>query len=95
LRLAKTPAIGYSISNEGGAVMQAYEFYATPENGALMIPEKYRNKITSGVKVILLEDTSWKFDREEANARSRTDLLSPLSIDTRGWKFDKEEANER
>jgi hypothetical protein len=75
--------------------MQAYEFYATPENGALKIPEKYRSKITSGVKVILLEDTRLEFDREEASARRRTDLLSPLSIDTRGWKFDKEEANER
>ena len=75
--------------------MQAYEFYATPENGALRIPEQYRSKITSGVKVILLEDKPWKFDRGEANARRRTDLLSPISIDTRGWKFDKEQANER
>ena len=75
--------------------MQAYEFYATPENGALKIPEQYRSKITSGVKVILLEEKSWKFDREEANARRRTDLLSPISIDTRGWNFNKEEANER
>ena len=29
------------------------------------------------------------------NTQKRTDLLSPISIDTRGWKFDKEEANER
>ena len=75
--------------------MQAYEFYATPENGSIKIPEQFRNKIISGVKVILLEEKPWKFDREEANARRRTDLLSTLSIDTRGWKFDKEEANER
>jgi len=75
--------------------MQAYEFYATPENGVIQIPKQYRSKITSGVKVILLEEKSWKFDREEANARRRTDLLSPISIDTRGWTFDKEEANER
>jgi len=32
---------------------------------------------------------------QEANKRRRTDLLSPITIDTRGWKFDKEEANER
>ena len=75
--------------------MQAYEFHATPKNGILEIPERYKNKIKSEVKVILLEGSPWKFDREEANARRRTDLLSPLSIDTRGWKFDKEEANER
>ena len=75
--------------------MEAYEFYATPENGTIVIPEQYRKKITSGVKVIILDKAPFKFDREEANARRRTDLLSPLSIDTRGWKFDKEEANER
>jgi len=76
-------------------ILEAYEFYATPENGTISIPEQYKKKITSEVKVILLELTPFKFNREEANARKRTDLLSPLSIDTRGWKFDKEEANER
>ena len=66
--------------------MQAYEFYAVPENGVITIPEQYRNKIKTGVKVVLFEET---------NSGKRTDLLSPISIDTRGWKFDKEEANER
>jgi len=75
--------------------LEAYEFYATPENGAILIPEQYKRKITSEVRVILLEMTPFKFNKEEANARRRTDLLSPLSIDTRGWKFNKEEANER
>ena len=75
--------------------MQAYEFYATPENGVLKIPEQYRNKITSGVKVIILNENPWEFGRREASARKRTDLLSPISIDTRGWVFNKEEANER
>ena len=75
--------------------MQAYEFYTKPENGIIKIPEQYRNVILSDVKVIILMDKSWKFNREEVNARKRTDLLSPISIDTRGWKFDKEEANER
>ena len=71
--------------------MQAYEFYATPENGIIKIPEQFRNRITSGVKVVLFEEK--KFGGEEAGRR--TDLLSPVSIDTRGWKFDREEANER
>ena len=75
--------------------MQAYEFYATPENGVIKIPEQFSKRIVSGVKVILLEDNSLKFNKEEVHARKRTDLLSPISIDTRGWKFDKEEANER
>ena len=75
--------------------MQAYEFHAIPENGTIKIPERLKNKITSGVKVILLEGNSWKSNKEEATACKRTDLLSPISIDTRGWKFDKEYANER
>ena len=75
--------------------MQAYEFYAKLENGFIRVPEKYRNKITADVKVILLEQKIAVFDKEEANAPKRTDLLSPITIDTRGWKFDKEEANER
>ena len=70
--------------------MQAYEFYAKLEDGFIRIPEKYRNKIASDIKVILLEQ-----NEEEINTRKRTDLLSPISIDTRGWRFDKDEANER
>jgi len=27
--------------------MQAYEFYALPDNGAILIPEQYKNKIKS------------------------------------------------
>lgn len=42
---------------------------------------------------LLLQDT--KRNMDEASTRKKTDLLSPLSIDTRGWKFDKEEANEQ
>jgi len=66
--------------------MQTYEFYAVPKNGTIVIPAQYRNKIKTSVKVIL---------HEEVNPSKRTDLLSPISIDTRGWIFDKEEANER
>ena len=75
--------------------MQAYEFYAVPENGTIKIPKQFRNRITTGVKVILLEKKDGKFTTDTANTFKRTDLLSPISIDTRGWKFDKEEANER
>ena len=75
--------------------MQAYEFYAKTENGVIKIPDEYKNRILPNVKVIILNEEPWKFDEEEARARRRTDLLSPISIDTRGWQFDKEEANER
>ena len=74
--------------------MQAYEFYSKPENGAIPIPEQYRNQITDNVMVIVLEKNPWRFNREEANVRSKSDLLLPPTLDTRGWKFDREEANE-
>ena len=75
--------------------MQAYEFYAIPENGVIPIPEQYRGKITSEVKVILLEGRTWKLDRDEAKARRKSDLLLPPTADTKGWRFSREEANER
>jgi hypothetical protein len=75
--------------------MQAYEFYAIPQNGVLSIPDQYAKKITTRVKVILLEQDSEKLDRVASKRQKRTDLLSPVSINTLGWKFDKEEANER
>ena len=75
--------------------MQAYEFYAKPENGIIEIPEKYRKRISSDVKVIILDIKPWKFDREEATARRKSDVLLPPILDTKGWKFSREEANER
>jgi hypothetical protein len=75
--------------------VQAYEFYAVPKNGIIPIPEPYKSKITSRIKVILLEQTPSVSDSGEATERKRTDCLSPVAIDTRGWTFDKEEANER
>ena len=75
--------------------MNAYEFYAVPENGAILIPEPLKGRITSGVKVILLEDKPWKFSREDANARHKSDLLLPPTMKTAGWRFNRDEANER
>ena len=75
--------------------MQAYEFYAKPEKGMIEIPERYRNRISSDVKVIILDIKSWEVDGEEANARRKSDLLLPPILDTKGWKFNREEANER
>ena len=75
--------------------MQAYEFYAKLENGIIRVPEQYKNKIKSTIKVILLEEEILPLNEKETAIHKRTDLLSPISIDTRGWKFDKEEANER
>ena len=71
--------------------MWADEFYATAENGLIRIPEQYKNK--KSFKVLVLED--FRFDREEANARSKSDLLLPPTMDTKDWKFTREAANER
>ena len=75
--------------------MQAYEFYAKPENGVIPIPAQYKNQIKDTVMVIVLEKKPLQFTREEAIARKKSDLLLPPTLDTRGWKFDREEANER
>jgi hypothetical protein len=75
--------------------MQAYEFYATPENGIIKIPEQYKNRITSGVKVILLEQKPNDYYKEEANAYPKSNLLLPPTMNTKGWRFSREEANAR
>ncbi|MCL1919397.1 MAG: hypothetical protein FWG14_14075 [Peptococcaceae bacterium] len=74
--------------------MQAYEFLAKPENGIITIPEEYRNRITSDVKVIVLE-LRQDWIEEKTPVRRKSDLALPPTLDTRGWKFSREEANER
>ena len=63
--------------------MQAYEFYAKLENGMIPIPEQYKNLITDQVMVIVLVKEPWRFNREEAKARKKTDLLSPPDLKTK------------
>ena len=75
--------------------MRAYEFYATPENGAIKIPEQYRNRVTSGVKVILILEKPFRYSRKKADTRRKSDLLLSPTTNTKGWKFSREEANER
>ena len=78
-----------------GDSMQVYEFYAKPKDGVIPIPEQYKNQITDNILVIVLEKKTTRFSREETNARKKTDLLSPPSLNTKGWKFNREEANAR
>jgi hypothetical protein len=54
LRIAKTPKILYLSFVEN--IMQTIEFNAIIEDGVIPIPELYKNKIPSRVKVILTED---------------------------------------
>ena len=75
--------------------MEAYEFYATPENGTIKIPEQFRSKITSGVKVILLSPMSIGSNSAGANGSRKSDLLLSPTLNTHGWRFSREEANAR
>lgn len=75
--------------------MRAYEFYATPEDGIIRIPEQYKNKITTSVKVIVLEEKTLYLNEKEANERCKSDSLLSPTMTTKGWKFDRGEANER
>ena len=73
--------------------MQAYEFFATPKDGCIPIPERYRNLITESVMVIVLEKRPPLYDRDALDGRLKSDLLPPPIMKTKGWKFNREEAN--
>jgi hypothetical protein len=75
--------------------MQAYEFFARPENGSISIPERFRDKIKQDIKVIILDEWSEKHEVKDSPLKRKTDLLLSPSLDTQGWKFNKDEANER
>jgi hypothetical protein len=70
-----------------GVTMQAFEFNSIIEKGFVRIPERYANRITSPVKVIILA--------EDHPRPSRKKQFAAMSLDTRGFKFDRDEANER
>ena len=66
--------------------MQAYEFYATAENGFIKIPDEYKKKIGKKIKVTIVNEEKSDID---------WNTLFPPTIDTTIWKFNREEANER
>ena len=68
-------------------MMQAYEFDSTIDNGVIHIPERYRDKMPSNVKVIVLA-------REE-QPKARDKKFSAIRLQTKGFQFNREEANER
>ena len=45
--------------------MEAYQFYATPKNGLIQIPDEYMKNIKDTVKVILLEEKSQRANGTE------------------------------
>ena len=75
--------------------MQAYEFVAKPENGNIPIPRELLYRITSSVKVIVLEAGSDGLAHTEHGTARKSDLLLRPTLDTAGRRFSREEANER
>jgi hypothetical protein len=69
--------------------MQAYEFSSVINNdGLIHIPEQYREKISSPVRIILLsEDIS-------QNKNNRGKKFTAIKLKTKGFQFDRETANE-
>jgi hypothetical protein len=70
--------------------MQAYEFSTAIHDGIIRIPEQYRNKLTSPVRVILLSCGA----APQAATGSST-KFSAMKLKTKGFSFNREEANER
>jgi len=75
--------------------MQIYDFITKTENGTIKIPEQYKDKVPSVVRVVLFEEKPWKFYQNEMSTMHKSDFLLPPTMDTLGWMFDREEANER
>ena len=67
--------------------MQAVEFNATIENGAIPIPRRYKNSVADKVRVIVLS--------ENLEKKPKKKKIYSIGIDMTGYKFDREEANER
>ncbi len=73
--------------------MEAYEFYAKPENGMLPIPDEYKNLLEDTVKVIVLE--GYKRESLQGSGKNKRDMLLPPTLNTNGWKYRREDFDER
>jgi hypothetical protein len=69
--------------------MQAIEFSSIVHNGAIPIPEQYRDKIGSSVKVIVFPNDTRQNEGKTQGA------FHCIGIDMTGFQFNREEANER
>ena len=68
-------------------MLQAYEFNSTINNGIINIPEQYRDKMPSTVKVIVLA--------HDKQTKAEDKKFSAIRLKTKGFRFNREEANER
>jgi hypothetical protein len=69
--------------------MQAYEFSTVIHEGVIRIPEQYRDKLLSPVKVILLSNATG------STVRTGSKKFTAMKLQTKGFTFNREEANER
>jgi uncharacterized membrane protein len=70
--------------------MQAYEFNTVVREGMIRIPEQYRNKLLSPVRVILLSNATKPNITAAGNKK-----FTAMKLQTKGFTFNREEANER
>jgi len=66
--------------------MLAYQFQTTAENGFIRIPDMYKSKIGTRIRVTVVNDDEQNID---------WDKLFPPAVDTSNWSFNREEANAR
>ena len=66
--------------------MFAYQFQATAENGFIRIPDEYKTKIGTKIKVTIVNDDELDIDWDER---------FPSIVDAKSWKFNRDEANAR
>ena len=71
--------------------MQAVEFEAKVENGAILIPHQYRDTLSDNIRVVVLAEK--KIPQESVKQKKKN--LHYIGIDMSGYKFNREEANER
>ena len=66
--------------------MLAYQFQATAENGFIRIPDEYKSKIGTKIRVTIVNDEEIDADWDEQ---------FPPIIDTKAWKFNRDKATGR
>ena len=61
--------------------MQAYEFYATPKNGVISLPEELQDKILATVKVIMLTGMPHESAKETGSRPTIQELFAQYPAD--------------
>ena len=69
--------------------MDVIEFQSTVNNGVIVLPEQYRNRQFTSVKVVMFENPSLRMPKKKV---SFTDFGLTMPAD---YQFDREDANAR